>query len=330
MNASSSALPEPVQGGSVHAAAARAPSVWPARFAWWTWIACIPLVFLGGSVTSTGSGLAIDGWWVVDPGKGDWFLPLYPPDRWVHAQGPFVEHTHRLCGMLVGLLSIATVVSAFAARARTLGRVLACAGLVAVIVQGTLGGFRVLEKSRDLAFLHGAVGQAVFALLGVAALALAVRVPPAASRAELVRLRRVALATTLVVYTQIVVGAWLRHGQSMTALATHVVLVIAVSAHVFMAASAARKAEAVLSEPERVAKLRRWLWAAFATQITLGLLAFTSVYVIVGHGKTPTELHQSLFPTLHVVGGAALLFASTALLVEAWRRHAGSRTEAVR
>lgn len=322
MNATSRALSEPVSGGSVRVASGASP--WPARFAWWTWFACIPLVFLGGSVTSTGAGLAIDGWWVVDPGKGDWFLPLYPLENWIHAQGPFVEHTHRLCGMLVGVLSIATVVSAFVSGARTLGRVLACAGLAAVIVQGTLGGFRVLEKSRDLAFLHGAVGQGVFALLGVAALALAVRVPPVATNAELAKLRRIALATTLVVYAQIVVGAWLRHGQSMAALATHVLFVLAVAAHVLLVASAARKAEAAAAEPARIARLRRWLFAAFWVQITLGLLAFTWVYVVIGHGKTPTELHQSLFPTLHVVGGAALLFASAALLVEAWRRVAAA------
>jgi len=296
------------------------PSPWPARLAWATWLAAVPLVFLGGSVTSTDSGLAIDGWWIVDRGKGDWFLLFYPLDRWVHSVGTFVEHSHRLFGTLVGLLSIATVLAAWFGRATRLGRMLALAALVAVCIQGLLGGLRVLEKSTDLAFLHGALGQAVFALLGIAALALGRRTPPRARTRELVQLLRLAQFATLAVYAQIVLGAWLRHGQSLVALVAHIVFLTAVVAHVVLLANALRKARATLAEPEVLARGARHLWLAFWAQVTLGLLAFVWVYVVVGAGRTPTELHEALFPTLHVIGGALLLFACAALWLEAARR----------
>ncbi len=304
-------------------AAAEAPaaaSPWPRRLAWATWGAAIPLVFFGGSVTSLDAGLAIDGWWVVDPGKGDFFLPLYPLDRWVHSLGAFVEHTHRLFGMLVGLLAIATVVATLLREKRALPRTFAVAGLLAVIGQGVLGGYRVLEKSTDLAFLHGSIGQLVFVLLGATALVLA---PDASARSaptpERRALGRVALAAAGVVYAQIVVGAWLRHGQSLAALVTHVVMLLGVAGLVTFLAHALGKAASTASDGASLRRLRLALWSVFWLQITLGMLAFVWVYLVVGQGRTPTELHQSFFPTFHVMGGAALLFTVVACALRAFR-----------
>ncbi|MBI5364425.1 MAG: COX15/CtaA family protein [Planctomycetes bacterium] len=306
-----------------------AASPWPRRLAWATWCATIPLVFFGGSVTSLHAGLAIDGWWVVDPGKGDFFLPLYPLDRWVHSLGAFVEHTHRLLGMLVGLLAIATVVAAFLREKRGLPRALALLGLVAIVGQGVLGGLRVLEKSTDLAFLHGSIGQAVFALLGAAAFAMA---PSEAASGRVAaeapaqkRLLLAALAATAVVYAQIVIGAWLRHGQSLVALVAHVVMLMFVAGAVTFLAHALRKAAEENGGAADERALRRTgiaLWSVFWAQLTLGMLAFVWVYVVVGKDRVPTELHQSFFPTLHVLGGAALLFCCVASLVRALRRRA--------
>lgn len=301
-------------------------SSWPRRLAWATWIATIPLVFFGGSVTSLDAGLAIDGWWVVDPGKGDFFLPLYPLDKWVHSLGTFVEHGHRLLGMLVGLLAIATVVAAFLRERRQLPRMLALAGLLAVIGQGVIGGYRVLEKSTDLAFLHGSIGQAVFALLGACALAMAPSAPsagrvPADAPAQK-RLFLASIVAIAAVYAQIVVGAWLRHGQSLAALLTHVVLLLAVAGAVTFLAHALRAAAEGAADGQKLRRAWIALWSVFWAQITLGMLAFVWVYVVVGRERTPTELHQSFFPTLHVLGGATLLFLCVAGLVLALRRRA--------
>jgi uncharacterized membrane protein YkvI len=63
------------------------------------------------------------------------------------------------------------------------------------------------------------------------------------------------------------------------------------------------------SEPQLLAA-RKALIGALAAQLVLGLLAFLSVYVVVG--RNPGNVGQSLFPTLHVMGGAALLLACVA------------------
>lgn len=296
------------------------PSPWPFRLALATLLAAVPLVFLGGTVTTLHAGMAIDGWLVVDRGRGDWFLPLYPLDRWIAELGPRMEHTHRLAGMLVGLCSIASVVSSFVTRAPRSVKLAAIVALLAVIGQGVLGGQRVLLNSPELAFLHGAVGQAVFAALG-AVLVVSSRSFQLAAREDAPAARRalpVALVTTGVVYLQIFLGAWLRHGHDDLLLLLHLLGVVLVSAAIVVLAKTLRAA----GESSALARLPRWLFSALLTQAVLGILAFMSVYRFVG--PNPTDLNQALLPTLHVVGGAALLASTLAATLWSWRvRQAG-------
>jgi cytochrome c oxidase assembly protein subunit 15 len=277
-----------------------------------TLAAAVPLIFFGGTVTTLHAGLAIDGWLVLEPGRGDWFLWAYPVEQWFRDVGTFVEHTHRLLGSLVGLLAIATVIAAYV-RDRSRGAwKIASAALAGVIAQGVLGGLRVLEKSEDLAFLHGAFGQLVFALIGATAIATSAawHRAPALAPDRVSRLRRASLAAMIAVYAQIVVGAWLRHGGSPLALSVHALLVLAVLACAMaLARELASLATSEAARPQILAA-RKALIGAFTAQLALGLLAFLSVYVVVG--RNPGNVGQSLFPTLHVMGGAALLLACVA------------------
>lgn len=291
------------------------PSPWPFRFALATLLAAVPLVFLGGSVTSLHAGMAIDGWLVVDPGKGDWFMPFYPLELWMRDLGSRVEHSHRLFGTLVGCLAIATVVAAFAARASRTVKTTAIVSLLAIIAQGTLGGFRVLENSEHLAFLHGAIGQAVFATIGAVMVTSSRRFQLARHEPSLAaqRVLPVALLATAVVYLQIVLGAWLRHGHDDLVLLAHLLTVVLVVAAVLVLAKALRGA----GEASALARLPRWLFTALVVQAVLGIIAFMSVYRFVG--PNPTTMNQALFPTLHVVGGAALLASTLAAVLWSWR-----------
>jgi heme a synthase len=256
------------------------------------------------------AGLAIDGWLVLEPGRGDWFLWFYPVEQWFRDVGTFVEHTHRQFGSAVGLLAIATVVACW----RTPVRAVALAALVAVIAQGTLGGLRVLEASSELAFLHGAFGQAVFALLGavVVATSRAWTVATVAAVPNNRALRSWSLAGAITVYVQIFVGAWLRHTESLLALTLHLVLIVAVLLCVLRTAKELRGATE--AAPAGIApalrRARSGLVAALVLQLFLGVAAFLSVYVFVG--RDPQTIAQSLFPTLHVIGGALLLYAAVA------------------
>src|SRR5437588_5766919 len=103
------------------------------RLALLTAAATFPLIFMGGLVTSHGAGLAVPDW----PNSFGYNMFLFPPSRWVG--GIFYEHTHRLMGTVVGMLSIALTVWAWRTELRRWVRWLVTGLLLAVCVQGTLG-----------------------------------------------------------------------------------------------------------------------------------------------------------------------------------------------
>lgn len=284
-------------------------SPWPRRLALATLVAAVPLVFFGGTVTTLHAGLAIDGWLVLEPGRGDHFLWLYPVDKWFRDVGTFVEHTHRLFGSLVGLLAITTAVATWIFDRRSGTRWLSVAALLAVVVQGVIGGLRVLEQSEDLAFLHGAIAQAVFALLGASFLA-ATSGAPARSESELSP--RLAWLAAGSVYLQIVAGAWLRHGGGVPALAVHGLLAALVGVVLLVLAKSLRRDDAASLT------LRRWILGLLATQFALGLAAFAVVWLVRTDGSgAASGLGTSVFPTLHVLVGGALLLACVACVFRA-------------
>ncbi len=93
-----------------------------------------------------------------------------------------------------------------------LARTLGVASLIGVMVQGLLGGFRVLFDAwmgTNLAAVHGVFAQVVLGLLVVTAMAITPTQPPelAANPPG----RRSAWFLAAVVFVQIVWGAWLRH-----------------------------------------------------------------------------------------------------------------------
>ncbi|MDP6410766.1 MAG: COX15/CtaA family protein [Planctomycetota bacterium] len=286
---------------------APSPAPWPHRLALAMVVAAIPLLLFGGSVTSLEAGMAIDGWLVLERGRGDHFLFFYPVEKWFRDVGTFVEHTHRLFGSLVGFLAIGTVVATFLGRRRRAERALAAAALAAVCAQGAVGGFRVLENSPSLAFLHGAFGQAVFALLAATAVGLSPRwgAAEAAAPRERTDLGRLALGTCGFVYSAVFLGAWLRHSETPSALAAHLVgMLVAATSVLALARGLKAGAQDEGGRPElRSARAR--LVALLSVQLALGVLSFLVLYVRAA--PAVQELHDSLFPTLHVLFGALLL-----------------------
>ena len=85
-----------------------------------------------GLVTNTGAALAVPDW----PSTFGHNMILFPWSRMVG--GIFYEHSHRLIGALVGLLTLA-LAGALVAGGRSLRR-LGLMAVVAVVVQGLLGG----------------------------------------------------------------------------------------------------------------------------------------------------------------------------------------------
>ncbi len=305
----------------MQASNSNASSRWPHRLALATVAAAVPLIGFGGQVTTLEAGLAIDGWWVLEPGRGDHFLWFYPLDKWFRDLGTFTEHTHRLFGTLVGLLSIATLLASVRCGASRAARWLALTGLVAVSLQGTIGGLRVLERSDDLAFLHGVLGQGVFALLAAVAVVTAPRW--ASQRAAACKLgpglRRVGPVALATLYLTIGLGAWLRHQQGFLPLVAHIAAVfVSGAALVLLGRRLLAAAAAQGNGPDR-SMLRvsgRRLLVLLGLQVLLGVSAFAVVFLV--RSEPGTNLHHTLFPTLHVLVGALLLAQTTAAVL--WSR----------
>ena len=133
-------------------------SPWPHRFALLTAMATFPLLFIGGLVTSTGSGLAVPDW----PTTFGYNMFLYPWSQMVG--GIFYEHSHRLFGSLVGFLTVLLAISLWYGESQPWLRKLGFVALGAVILQGILGGLRVVLLQQTLAIIHACFAQAFFAL----------------------------------------------------------------------------------------------------------------------------------------------------------------------
>lgn len=138
------------------------PSRWLARFAVVAALAVVPLLLLGGAVTSTSSGMAVRGW----PDSYGANMFLYPIALMGHPR-VFLEHSHRLFGALVGLTTITmalwTVLQQSSAQVR---RAVALIALVTgVAVLGLL--------ARKVLLYHTEWGFSA-ALIGIAACAGAV------------------------------------------------------------------------------------------------------------------------------------------------------------
>src|SRR5215218_4095672 len=120
--------------------------------------ATFPLIFMGGLVTSHGAGMSVPDW----PNSYGYNMFLFPPRLWVG--GILYEHTHRLMGTVVGMLSILLAVQAWRTEPRRWVQWLATSVLGAVIFQGVLGGLRVVLVQLDLAVVHACFAQAFFCL----------------------------------------------------------------------------------------------------------------------------------------------------------------------
>jgi heme a synthase len=132
---------------------------WRSRFAWVVAASYLPLIVVGGLVTSTESGLAVPDS-VTTYGAIGVLFPLSLMDE----IRIYLEHSHRIFGTFAGITTIVLVVRMFGAPARMLPRFMSVLLLLAVIAQGVMGALRVSEESQSLAALHGVLAQLVFAL----------------------------------------------------------------------------------------------------------------------------------------------------------------------
>lgn len=186
---------------------------WLNRFAWFTAVATLVLISIGGIVTSKGVGMAVPDW----PTTYGYNMFLFPFHKW--QGGIFYEHSHRLVGSAVGLFTVILCVWLWIADKRQWLKWLGTAALILVIVQGVLGGLRVTKLKDELGIFHGVVAQ-VFFLMTVMIGIVTTR-SWATSMREWVRaklpapgVQKLLLGTTVVILFQLMLGATMRHQHS--------------------------------------------------------------------------------------------------------------------
>ncbi len=245
------------------------------------------LICSGGLVTSKGAGLAVPDW----PTSYGYNMFAFPISRWVG--GVFYEHVHRLIASIVGLMTVGLAVWAWLAEPRRWVRRLAYAATVAVVLQGILGGLRVVWLKDHIGIFHAMLAQAFFAavcLLGlVTAPAWLRRIERAGNfRAwmnldnRLLGLGRAALFATLLIYVQLALGASMRHEH------------------------------AGLSIPDFPTAYGQW-WPRTDSAAIVQINAART-----GSGQMPTTPTQIYLQMAHRIGAALILIAVLASAWQAW------------
>ncbi len=295
----------------------RLPTSWPHRLAVVTAAATLLLIFVGGLVTNTGSALAVPDW----PTTFGHNMFLYPWSQMVG--GVFYEHSHRLIGSAVGMLTVAVALSLWIAEERRWVRALGVAAVAAVIVQGVLGGLRVVLLEHGLAIVHGCVAQGFFALmLTLVVITSAGWQAPlgAVGLADAMRLRALALITAPLLYAQVVFGALLTHTGSW--LAAHL---LCAGLAALSIAALTREVLRTSAEPTDLRRPALLLATLLAAQLSLGFGAYLWRFAQLSVAIPPAA-GLALLAT-HRVTGAAVWGTSVVLTLRILRRAGVRRPE---
>lgn len=267
------------------------------------------LLLLGGAVTTYRVGMVVPDW----PTTFEENMWLFPLDRMRESgMGVTLEHSHRLWATAVGLVTLCLYALCFLRGVRGPVRSLSLATLLAVLFQGALGGFRVLENSPQLAFLHGAFAQIFYGL--VCALLVvtsagwesAVRSPSASAGA----LRTWAVGATILVYVQIVLGAWLRHTGDMNLLAGHIVMAFVATGGLVLLllrlGTTIKEGAEHGADRKPLRTVRLWIQIVLGVQLLLGVLATVSILLLSQGFDKSVSTGEAITATLHVAMGATL------------------------
>jgi cytochrome c oxidase assembly protein subunit 15 len=282
---------------------------WLHRFALLTAVVTFPLLFVGGLVTSTGSGLAVPDW----PTTFGRNMFLYPLSGMVG--GILYEHSHRLLGATVGFLTVLLCLWLWLKEARLWLRWLGTVALAVVILQGVLGGLRVVLLQYQLAIVHACLAQAFFALVVSIALFTSAGWKASIAGRSLTdggRLRRLNLLTTGLIYLQIIFGAVLRHtGMRLDA---HLFFAALVVIHVILLTVRIWRHHEDEADFVRPSMLLSGLLLA---QLGLGLGAYVAKYTAMAALFAPFD--RVALTTIHVAVGALMLATAVILTLRAYR-----------
>lgn len=271
-------------------------------------VALLP-ISVGALVTTLKAGMAFADW----PTSDGHNMLLYPWLRDLRHTDKFVEHGHRLAGMLIGVISILLVVVTFRKEQKRWVRLWSVAILIAVIGQGLLGGMRVRMNEQVLAMTHSITGGLFFTLCFLFVVATRDRSSQRSSQSVNIGPASIAASVflPLVVLGQYVLGGMFRHlGQMLHEHLAGAAIVTALA--VFVAFTTLR------SGLPNVRSRGLWLISALCLQLALGLGSWVTKLGVPAMGwvATMNSPAQNIFCSLHTVGGMFLLATSSALALE--------------
>jgi len=192
---------------------------WLHRFAVLTAVATLALIGIGGLVTSHEAGMSVPDW----PTSYGYNMFFFPLDKWWHGGNVFYEHSHRLFASGVGFLTTILMVWLLLKEPRKWMKWLGVAAFLAVVLQGVLGGLRVILFKDQIGIFHATLAQLFFVLTCAIALFtskwwagvgnIEQRTSNAERRTELSgsRPQMLFLCTTLFILFQLMLGATMRH-----------------------------------------------------------------------------------------------------------------------
>jgi cytochrome c oxidase assembly protein subunit 15 len=284
-------------------------------------VACTVILILAGSlVTSHDAGLSVPDW----PTSYGWNMFTFPPSMWV--ANILYEHGHRLIASTVGFLTIVLAIWLWIAERRSWLRWLGVAALGAVIAQGLLGGLTVLLfLPPAVSTAHAGLAEIFFCLTVAIALFTSPGWKARDGGPDDRLLRRLATATTVLIYAQILIGATMRHSGAGLAIPDFPLMFggivpdhwdpkIAIHfAHrvgaLIVTLSVAAIATAIWSRARNRREMTApavLLLVLVATQVTLGAL-------------TVLSRRDPWINSFHVVCGAMVLTTALVIALRSWR-----------
>lgn len=200
----------PALPNSARTAAYRPALAWFAAFgALWVFL----LVTLGAFTTTIGAGMAFPDW-PLSNGS------INPPG-WLTNLAMFAEHSHRLTAIGMGIISIILAIWLWRTEARWWLRKLGYFTVALVVVQGVVGGLRVLCDRLHIPTVDTSVGRLFAMLHACLAQAFActiIAVAVACSRSWIERphpvnprVRRIGIVCCVLFFVQLAIAAIMRH-----------------------------------------------------------------------------------------------------------------------
>lgn len=285
------------------------------------WVAMVTIIF-GALTTTKNAGMAFRDW----PTSDGQNMITYP---WFSLFGDmmtnrdsllkFLEHGHRLAGVLIGLVAIAVAGVVLAFEKRRSVKFMGVGILLAVIAQGLLGGFRVELNRRGLATVHGSFAALVFSLMCITGLVTSrswwKSISPEIKSKSLKAAFVMAALTTVLLMGQYVAGGFLRHHGMLLHL--HLTLgVLGLIAGIATAIVCYRTRETGIGRTGLL------LGLVVVSQFCLGLGAFVTKYGLAAIGYTAVidAIDQVIFRTAHMVVGVLVIATATTLLTKIGHR----------